>query len=234
MKSNLRSIEASKSALLISARAGCTLLATIIGWACAALVLSHDRIRMVSRAEASVSSQVSSTRFTSAISCGKLISMLRGRSITVISNAWRNSSSSCTKAAPSVISGWLIGASAERIDRLSFARTMARSINSGSMRLGFSIASVRPRPGSRSSDSAPVPKWTSRSSSAVGALCCSLNSHASEVASVEAPTPPRVPTTAVEMCRRADSESPPLGAMNTASAWLSASCTCWAESGLSR
>ena len=29
-------------------------------------------------------------------------------------------------------------------------------MNSGSMRLGFSIASVRPRPGSRSSASAPV------------------------------------------------------------------------------
>jgi len=40
-------------------------------------------------------------------------------------------------------------------------------MNRPSMRLGFSIASVRPRPGSRSSARAPVPKWTSRSSSAV-------------------------------------------------------------------
>ena len=47
---------------------------------------------------------------------------------------------------------------------------MARSMNSPSMRLGFSIASVRPRPGSRSSASAPVPKWTSRSSRAVERL----------------------------------------------------------------
>ena len=59
--------------------------------------------------------------------------------------------------------------------------------------------SVRPRPGSRSSARAPVPKCTSRSSSAVGELCESLNSHAKDVVSMEAPTPPRVPTTAVEM-----------------------------------
>ena len=94
-------------------------------------------MRIVSRAEASVISVTSTTTFTSASRCGKLISMLRGRSMTVISNAWRNSSSSCTKAEPSVISGELIGASAERIARLSFARIMARSMNSPSMRLGI-------------------------------------------------------------------------------------------------
>ena len=64
------------------------------------------------------------------------------------------------------------------------------------MRLGFSIASVRPRPGSRSSASAPVPKWTSRSSSAVERPPLSPISQASEVATVEAPTPPRTPITA--------------------------------------
>ena len=64
------------------------------------------------------------------------------------------------------------------------------------MRLGFSIASVRPRPGSRSSASAPVPKWTSRSSRAVERPALSPISQASEVATVEAPTPPRTPITA--------------------------------------
>ena len=54
--------------------------------------------------------------------------------------------------------------------------------------------------GSRSSASAPVPKWTSRSSSAVERCDFSPSSHASEVAMVEAPTPPRTPMTAVITC----------------------------------
>jgi hypothetical protein len=54
----------------------------------AALALSHDRMRIVSRAEASVISvdQQHDVHIV-ASSCGKLISMLRGMSITVISNA---------------------------------------------------------------------------------------------------------------------------------------------------
>ena len=82
---------------------------------------------------------------------GYWTSMLRGRSITVPSKAWRISSCSWKKAEPSVSIDWLIGASAERTQSLSLARTIARSMNRPSMRLGFSIASVRPRPGSRSS-----------------------------------------------------------------------------------
>jgi hypothetical protein len=91
---------------------------------------------------------------------------------------------------------WFSGASAESTQSLSLARTIARSMNRPSMRLGFSIASVRPRPGSRSSASAPVPKWTSRSSSALDRAPLSPISQASDEAMVEAPTPPRTPMTA--------------------------------------
>jgi hypothetical protein len=96
----------------------------------------------------------------------------------------------------------LIGASADSTQSLSLARTMARSMNRPSMRLGFSMASVRPRPGSRSSASAPVPKWTSRSSSAVERPALSPISQASEVAMVDAPTPPRTPITEAMTCGR--------------------------------
>ena len=68
------------------------------------------------------------------------------------------------------------------------------------MRLGFSIASVRPRPGSRSSASAPVPKWTSRSSKADERPALSPIIQARDDEMVEAPTPPRTPiTTAVTL-----------------------------------
>ena len=113
----LRSIDASKSALLISLIPAWTLLAITIGWTCEALDLSHDRIRIASRAEASVISVTTSTTLTSDSKLGKLISIFRGKSMTVISNAWRNSSSNCTKAEPSVISGELIGASADKMAR---------------------------------------------------------------------------------------------------------------------
>ena len=60
--------------------------------------------------------------------------MCRGRSSTVDSKALRISSSSWKNAAPSVTSGWLIGASADSTLRRSLARTIARSMNRPSMR----------------------------------------------------------------------------------------------------
>ena len=101
-----------------------------------------------------------------------------------------------------------VGASAERTDRRSFARTIARSMNRPSIRLGFSIASVSPRPGSRSRPRAPVPKWMSRSRSAVERCDFSLSSQASEVAIDEAPTPPRTPMTADITCGLSACASP--------------------------
>ena len=95
--------------------------------------------------------------------CGCWTSMPRGRSTTVHSNAERISSCNWKKAAPSVISGWLIGASADSTASFSDAFTMARSMNSPSIRSGFSNASRNPVLGSRSSASATVPNWRSRS-----------------------------------------------------------------------
>ena len=135
---------------------------------------------------------------------------------------------------PSVISGVLIGASADRTASFSLAFTIARSMNRPSMRLGFSIASVRPRPGSRSSVSAPVPKCTSRSSSAVVRFSLSLTSQASEVAIVDAPTPPRVPMTAIALCGRSRLASIGLGALSIAWAWPSDSRSASGCKGLSR
>ncbi len=81
---DLRSIDCSKSLRLISARRPRgTLLATTITLACGALDLSQERMRMVSRVAASVSSVTTTATFTSCTRCGYWISMLRGRSITV-------------------------------------------------------------------------------------------------------------------------------------------------------
>ena len=60
------------------------------------------------------------------------------------------------------------------------------------------------------------------------------NSHASEVTSVDAPTPPRVPMTAAEMWRLTPSSSPARGAVKTACAWLSESRSMLADNGFNR
>src|SRR5688572_7403374 len=189
----LRSIECSKSLRLTSWTFDITLLATTMTRAWPALALSQESRRIASRVAARVKSTTTMTTLTSLTRCGNWMARPRGMSTTVPSKAWRISSCSWKKAEPSVSADWFSGASADRTQSLSFARTIARSMNRPSMRLGFSIASVRPRPGSRSSASAPVPKWTSRSSKAVERAPLSPISQASDEATVEAPTPPRTP-----------------------------------------
>ena len=110
------------------------------------------------------------------------------------------------------LNGSIIGFSRADIDRLfdeivefselgQFIDLPVKHYSSGMVaRLGFSIASVSPRPGSRSSASAPVPKWMSRSSSAVERCALAPSIQARLVPSVEAPTPPRTPITADMTC----------------------------------
>ena len=160
--------------------------------------------------------------------------MLRGRSMTVLSNAARNSSCNWKNAEPSVSTGLFIGASADKIESRSFALIIARSIKRPSILLGLSIASVRPRPGSRSMANAPVPKWTSRSRSPVECPCARENIHARDAAIVDAPDPPRVPMTAVEIWGRSVLLSSCFGAFSIDCALAKASRSASALSGLSR
>ncbi len=72
-------------------------------------------------------------------------------------------------------------------------------MNRPSIRFGFSSASRRPWLGSRSSDSATVPNCRSRSTSATRRRRSWAISQATLVATVVAPTPPRVPVTATSL-----------------------------------
>ena len=93
--SMLRSIDCSKSFLEISsAPPEGTRFDTTMTLVCGALVLSQARMRIVSRVAASVSSLTTTATWASWTMCGYWMSMWRGRSSTVDSNAFFISSCS--------------------------------------------------------------------------------------------------------------------------------------------
>jgi len=123
-----------------------------------------------------------------------------------------------------VTTGELIGASADRTESVSLDLTMARSMNSPSMRLRVLDRVGQAAARLEVEDSAPVPKCTSRSSSAVVRLPFSLSIQAIEVAMVECGRPGARPMKgggANAGARRWQSVR--LGALSVTCAWVKAS-----------
>ncbi len=174
-------------------------MATTITLVCGAFDLSQARMRIVSRVAARVSSATTTATWASCTRCGCWISMWRGSRARQFEGV-AHSSWSWKKAVPSVMSGWLIGASAESTQ--SLVRAYYRALDEQSVdtarvldRIGQPATGLNAQRQRAGTEMDVEVEQGSR-----GAAPSRQEAKPATLQSVEAPTPPRTPITAAITC----------------------------------